>query len=221
MIIPFMMQLSGNALISYYLALVLDSIGIVDSKTQLVINGTLQIWGFLIAVACSMLVDKAGRRPLFLIGMAGMLGAYIIWTILSARAQQTNYDNKGLSGGVLLMIYIFQFFYLMEISPFSLRSKTSMIYSLNTQISSIFNGFVNPVALKNIGWKYYIVYCVVLACEFVIVYFFFPETKGYGLEEVAVLFDGNDAVVGNGLPETSEDEKLGGTLTQLESVTSK
>ncbi|KAL4925245.1 uncharacterized protein BDV17DRAFT_294640 [Aspergillus undulatus] len=46
---------------------------------------------------------------------------------------------------------------------------------------------MNPVALQNIGWRYYIFYVVWLAVDFAIVFFTFPETLGYALEVTAVL----------------------------------
>ena len=36
---------------------------------------------------------------------------------------------------------------------------------LCVDLALFFNQYVNPIALNNIGWKYYIVYCVWLACE--------------------------------------------------------
>lgn len=53
-----------------------------------------------------------------------------------------------------------------------------------------FNTFVNPIALDAIGWRYYIVFIVVLVLFAVTAFFFYPETKGYSLEQVAVIFDG-------------------------------
>ena len=41
--------------------------------------------------------------------------------------------------------------------------------------------------LKNIGWKFYIYYCVWVFIVFLIVYFFFVETAGPTLEELAYL----------------------------------
>jgi hypothetical protein len=52
---------------------------------------------------------------------------------------------------------------------------------------------VNPIGLENIGWKYYIVFCCFLVVIITTVYFTFPETKGYSLEEIATIFDGPDA----------------------------
>jgi hypothetical protein len=61
----------------------------------------------------------------------------------------------------------------------------------------IFNGYANPVAMEAISWRYYIVYICVLAVEVVLVFFFFPETKGKTLEEVAFIFDGESAFGNN------------------------
>ena len=55
--------------------------------------------------------------------------------------------------------------------------------------------FVNPVGMENLGWKYYIVFCCFLAVFLVITYFFFPETKGRSLEEIAEIFDGPRAAI--------------------------
>jgi MFS family permease len=64
---------------------VLELIGITDSKTQLLINGILQIINFITAVGMCFFVDRIGRRKLFLISTAGMLGTFIVWTICSSR----------------------------------------------------------------------------------------------------------------------------------------
>lgn len=204
--IPAMLQWSGNALTSYYLTKVLNSIGITNSKTQLIINGTMQIWGFLSACFFATLVDKAGRRRLFLVGMSGMGISYIVWTICSALNEETGFKHTGYAGAVLAMIYIFSFWYhacspigatyIMEVTPYSLRAKASMLYQLTGNLAGIYNSFANPVAMEAISWKYYIVWCVAIGIHLVLIWFFFPETKGRALEEVAEIFDGPDAAAG-------------------------
>lgn len=42
---------------------------------------------------------------------------------------------------------------------------------LFVNLALFFNNYVNPVALADINWKYYIVYCCWLAVELTIVYF--------------------------------------------------
>lgn len=54
----------------------------------------------------------------------------------------------------------------------------------------------NPIAWKNLPkhWNLTLFYTLWICVELVFVYFFYIETKGPTLEEVAKLFDGEDAV---------------------------
>lgn len=70
--IAFFSQWSGNGLVSYYLNKVLNGIGIKDTETQTLINGILQIYNYITAIVGALVVDKAGRRTLFLTSTAGM-----------------------------------------------------------------------------------------------------------------------------------------------------
>jgi hypothetical protein len=78
-----------------------------------------------------------------------------------------------------------------------MRAKTWAFVLLTIQVASIFGGYVNPVGLENIGWKFYVYYCVWVAFVFVIVYFFFVETSGPTLEELAYLFEGKEGMQRN------------------------
>lgn len=62
-------------------------------------------------------------------------------------------------------------------------------------VAIFFNTFVNPIALERIGWKYYFVFIVVLLVMAFTIYFFYPETRGHTLEQMAVIFDGERAEV--------------------------
>lgn len=89
-----------------------------------------------------------------------------------------------------------------EIWPYQLRARGMALVQLSTYAALMFNVFVNPIALDAIGWKYYIVFAVILVGVTLTVYFFYPETKGHTLEEMAVIFDGPAAAAiapGHGL----------------------
>lgn len=64
-------QWSGSGLISYYFSKVMDSIGITDTTTQFVINGILTLWSLIVSLCCASVVDKVGRRPMFLAATSG------------------------------------------------------------------------------------------------------------------------------------------------------
>ncbi|CAI5759396.1 unnamed protein product [Candida verbasci] len=206
----FFMQLSGNGLVSYYLNKVLDTIGITDANSQLKINGYLMLYNLVISWFTNSMVHFFKRRTLFLASLSGMLVCYIIWTILSARFAIGGYQDQSLAKGVLAFIFLFYFcynagcngapfLYVTEILPYSHRAKGLNLFSGLNNLFIIYNGFVNPVAMDAIEWKYYIVYCCILACEVVIVYFFYVETATYStLEEISAAFgDDPDHIVAN------------------------
>lgn len=103
--IAFFSQWSGNGLVSFYLNKVFDSIGITDPTTQLLINGILQIWNLAIAMTASFLVDRLGRRFLFLTSCCGMLLFFTLQTICSALFAQ--HGSQGAAHAVIAFIFLF------------------------------------------------------------------------------------------------------------------
>lgn len=182
----FFSQWSGNGLVSYYLHVVLDQIGYTDPTTQDVINGVLSIWNGIVAVTMCFFVDKLGRRPLFLISTTGMVFSFTALTICAARYNIAK--TAGAANGVVGFIYIFYTFYniawsgllvgyTVEILPYNIRAKGMTVVWLAVDLALFFNQYVNPIALQNITWKYYIFYCVWLVFELAVVYIFFVETR--------------------------------------------
>ena len=203
MFLPVLMQLSGNGLVSFYLPKVMVTIGITDPDRQLQINGCLMIYNLVVAIFIASVAGYFRRRTMFLFATIGMVMTFLIWTILSAINEQRDFKDKSFANGVLAMIFLFYvafnaganglpFLYLTEVLPYSHRAKGINIVQGVLQVISIFNGFVNPIAMDAISWTYYIVYCCVDMVEVITVYFMFPETSGYTLEEVTKVF-GDDA----------------------------
>ena len=46
--------------------------------------------------------------------------------------------------------------YTLEILPYSLRAKGFNVFNFTISVALIFNQYVNPIALDNISWKYYV-----------------------------------------------------------------
>lgn len=198
-------QWCGNQLMSSYLALVLNDVGITNPETQNLINGGLQLYNFAVAVGSATLVDRLGRRFLLLTSTSGMLGAFVIWTILAARNQIQDVGNQGLGIGVVVMVFVFYTFYnfamnplpiayLIEVLPYTLRAKGLSVFNLAQYGSGMFNGFVNPIALRDLRWKYYIVFVCALCLWLAVFYYLYPETRGMTLEEVSKVFDNTEAL---------------------------
>lgn len=72
-------QWSGNTVVSYYLVLVLNGVGITNATHPSLINRGLQIFNLFATISCgAMLVDKLGQRFLFVWSAAGMTLAYVV-----------------------------------------------------------------------------------------------------------------------------------------------
>lgn len=201
MFIPCLMQLSGVGLVSYYLNLVLNSIGITGASEQLQINGFIMLFNTIISMIFASIVKFFKRRHVFLTSLVSMLVCYILWTVLSALAEQRDYP-KTLSNGVLAFIFLYYasynlgmnglpILYMAESLPYTHRAKGLTIFQYVNAAALVYNGYVNPVAMNAISWKYYIVWCCALFVEFLVVLIFFPETnihKDVTLEEIGHIF---------------------------------
>ncbi|KAE8331425.1 general substrate transporter [Aspergillus sergii] len=197
-IVGFYGSWAGNSVISYYLSLVLNTIGIEDVASQTLINALLQLFSWLCAVFAGAVIDRVGRRPMWLISAVGMCLSFVLWTVLSSQFDATK--DKAIGRAVLAFIFIYTLFFTIGISPMSyaypielyqytLRGRGLSFSNSITMCGLILGMFVNPMALTSIGWRYYIVFCVLLGLMIVLVYFLFPETKGRTLEEIAEIFD--------------------------------
>ncbi|KAJ3547540.1 hypothetical protein NM688_g5395 [Phlebia brevispora] len=192
-------QWSGNGLVSYYINLILEGIGITQTDTKAAINGGLQVWNLIAAMTGAFLVDRVGRRPLFIISNIGMLIVFAVWTITTALFNELHLSSAGKA--TLPFVFLFYMFYdlayspmlisyTLEILPFSIRAKGFAVMNFVVSLTLAFNQFVNPWALTAMGWRYYLIYCAWLVIELVFVIAYIVETKGRTLEETAALFDG-------------------------------
>ncbi|KAJ9631893.1 hypothetical protein H2203_000293 [Taxawa tesnikishii (nom. ined.)] len=196
-------ELSGTGLTGYYLTKVLDDVGITDPRFQNRLNGIIGITNWIEASVFALLVDRIGRRPLFLASNSGMLCTFAIWIALTALQNKTG--SIALGRGVICMIFFQNFFYNLcwvslslaypvEILPYRIRANGVMVQSLATNLALFFGQYVNPIGIDRAGWKYYLLYEGLLVLWLIIVYFFFIETKGATLEEIVRTFDGDEAI---------------------------
>lgn len=219
--------------VSYYLALILTSVGITSVTQQTLLNGFLQLWNLLIAVIAASMVDRLGRRFLFLTSAVGMLCSYIVITGLSGSFANTGVTAVGTAVIPFLFIY-YAFYdiaftpllvaYPVEIWPYGLRARGVAVTLTSTLAAVFFNIFVNPIALQAIAWKYYIVYIVMGFLIITTIYYTYPETRGHSLEEMARIFDGDSAEVpqdGAILNKIQQQEEVGDECIHVEIITEK
>ncbi|KAJ5193160.1 general substrate transporter [Penicillium cf. viridicatum] len=201
--LSFFDQWVGNGLLSYYLTIILNSVGVTKTSDQLLISACLQVWNLPWAVVGALSVDRMGRRVLFLLSAIIMFVSYVLLAALYGSFSYT----QNTSTGFAFIPFVFVYFagydialtplltsYPVEIWPFRLRSRGLMVTWMSCIIAIIFNTFVNPIAFEAIGWKCYIVYIVLLVAYLLVVFFFYQETRGHTLEQMALVFDQADAL---------------------------
>ncbi|EHK39347.1 hypothetical protein TRIATDRAFT_288149 [Trichoderma atroviride IMI 206040] len=135
------------------------------------INRGLRIYNWFLSIAGAMLAEKVGRRRLFILSSSIMLLFMIL--ILTCSAVFANTGNT--SSGIAVIVFLFLFLggyvigftpipilYVNEIWPTELRAKGASVYWLSQTLAICFNQYVNPIALREIQWRYYFVYIGVL-----------------------------------------------------------
>ena len=210
----------NSGVVSYYLFLILETVGITSVTQQTLLNGFLNVWNLLLAVCAALFIDIVGRRKLFLLSCAIMLVAYIIITALSGSFAERGSKAVGIAvsiaesskkrvrvnicthsrlqaipflfvfnGGYGIAFTPISTAYMTEIWPFALRTRGVALYSMVLYMALLYNLFVNPIALAAIAWKYHIVFISILLAAIVTIFFTYPETRGYTLEGMAIVFD--------------------------------
>lgn len=218
-------NICGNGVVSYYLVAVLRQVGITSSPAQAGINGAMSVCNFLSSIVGASLVERFGRRPLFLTALSGMLASFAIITGLSGG--YATHHQSAVGTALVPFIFIFMMFYSSaltpipylynpEILPTSLRAKGLSLHTIVTGLCLVFNNFVNPIALAAIQWKLYIVYDVVLVVTLALFYFFVRETRGLTTEEAAMVYETDEVkaeapvLIDIGRQEAKDDAADGG-----------
>jgi MFS family permease len=98
-------QWAGNGVVSYYLPLMLSTVGIKTVSQQTLISACLNVWNLLWAIAAALYVDRLGRRFLFLASASIMLVSFIVITGLSGSFATNPVPAVGVS--VIPFIFIF------------------------------------------------------------------------------------------------------------------
>ncbi|KAK4097740.1 MFS general substrate transporter [Parathielavia hyrcaniae] len=211
-------QYSGNALFSNYMNAIYVGAGITDQNQKLAMSTGKTILDLIVTIAAALNVDRFGRRPLFLISMVGMVMSFVCWTITGAIYENSGELDVQAGYAQLVFIWIFGIFYdigfsgllvayALEILPFHLRAKGMMIMNITVQAMLAISNQTNKIAWENLPnhWNFMLFYTMWDLCELVFVWFFYVETKGPTLEEIARIFDGDGAVAHIDMNEVQKD----------------
>ncbi|KAI0830453.1 general substrate transporter [Hypoxylon sp. FL0890] len=191
-------QFSGNNIISYYLPLMLDGIGITDTNMKLILNIVYSVIGWVFSVAGARLHDVVGRRKMLLGSTLGM--TICLALVAAGAAGKVEYGNSAAATMSIVFIFVFgaifatgytpmQPIYPAEVVSNKMRAKAMGTFKLTAGAAGFLNTFVGPIALSSIGYWFYVFFVFWDAFEMGFMYFFFVETKGMTLEELDAIFE--------------------------------
>jgi sugar porter (SP) family MFS transporter len=187
-------QMSGINLITQYAPIIFqESIGMSRSVSQLVAGFNSLEYMF----ACILpifYIERVGRRKVL---MWGAFGQAMTMMVLAITVHNGSY-GAGIVGAAMLFLFntIFAqgwltapWLYASEICTLQLRARGAAMASAGFWIINFAVVEFTPSAIKNIGYRTYIIFAVFNIVFIPTVYFFFPETTNLRLEDVDYLFE--------------------------------
>ena len=153
-------------------------------------------------------MDRVGRKPLMITGVAGccvclIIEAAMIASFASPIAPVPN--EAGLRMGVAAF-YIFLVFYgcgidcagvvfYSEIFPNHIRAKGVAMAIATIALTDLAYLQATSTAFANIGWKFFLVFIIISGLGAIWAFFVLPETKGVPLEEIAAIFGDTEEIM--------------------------
>ena len=185
----FLIQITGINAIIYYSPRIFEAMGFTGNFALLGLPALVQVAGLAAVGTSLLLVDRLGRRPILLCGIAMMIAADIVMTAVFAR---------GLGGailgfaGVLLFIigYTMGFgslgwVYASESFPTRLRSMGSSTMLTSNLVGNAIVAAVFLTMLHSLGGAgTFALFAILAVVAFGFVYRYAPETKGRQLEDI-------------------------------------
>jgi SP family arabinose:H+ symporter-like MFS transporter len=179
-------QFSGINPILYYLNDIFQRAGFtkVSGDLQAVAIGATNL--VFTAVAMSI-IDKVGRKKLLIIGS---VGTFVCLTTISALFLTGKHQNLLLwpLGGFVAFFAVSQgsviWVYISEIFPNSVRAKGQSLGSFTHWLTCATLANFFPIVAVHTASAPFIFFSSMMVLQFIVVVWFFPETKGFTLEEL-------------------------------------
>jgi SP family arabinose:H+ symporter-like MFS transporter len=180
-------QLSGINAILYYLNDIFAAAGFsrMSGDLQAVAIGAVNLVATLIAMT---VIDNLGRKKLLLVGSVGtaLCLAGVSWVFFTNSHQAmlvwllaANIAFFAFSQGAVIWVYI------SEVFPTKVRSKGQSLGSSSHWIMNAAIAYTFPLLAKTSGGGYpFVFFAAMMALQFFVVLFFYPETKGVTLEQL-------------------------------------
>ncbi|GAB1733493.1 hypothetical protein D0864_10307 [Hortaea werneckii] len=189
----FFQQIGGcNAVIYYFPLLFENSIG-VSHNLALLLGGVNMIIYSIFATTSWFLVEKVGRRKLFLAGSIGQCCSMIL--VFACLIPGGTGPAKGAAVGFFTYIAFFgatwlplPWLYPAEINPIKTRAKANAVSTCSNWLWNFTVVMFTPPFTSASTFGCYLFFAIINALFIPTIYFFYPETAGRSLEEIDLIF---------------------------------
>ena len=181
-------QLCGINVVFNYTSVLFESIGFSkdDQLLETVFIGTINL---IFTILAMLLVDKLGRKPLMLIGAAGLAILYvIIANLLGIRSPNVSWFLLAAIGLYATSLAPVTWVLISEIFPNKVRAAAISVAVLCLWAAYFILTFTFPILYSKLQDKTFYIYAVVCVVGFLFVWFKVKETKGKTLEEMEGFF---------------------------------
>ncbi|EXJ72882.1 uncharacterized protein A1O5_04030 [Cladophialophora psammophila CBS 110553] len=202
LVICFMLQMfqqfTGIHVTAVYATVILtDNVGL-SLETSSLVAGFIQLAFFVGTLPPIFMIDRYGRRRLLLIGAIAMA---ICMSIFTAAIAVPTVATGRLALAMLILYELWfgatwnctPWIIAPEITPLHLRHVGGAICAFSEWLWTFVIVLITPAAIRNTGWRIYILFCIMCVVAFVFVWFFLPETAGKTLEEIDYIFATGEA----------------------------
>jgi len=186
-------QLAGLSLATFYAPTIFEFAGFHSASTAIFETVGVGIVFVVMSVVAMNLMDRMGRRPLMLLGLAGMCVGLVVLG-MTFYLQNTGEGFLGYLSVASLLFFVAAWtiglrsvvqLVISEIYPLSVRAiamseVTAVIWATYLIVTLTFLSLIDLLGRSDTFW----LYAVMCAVSFVYVYFYMPETKGLSLEEI-------------------------------------
>jgi sugar porter (SP) family MFS transporter len=187
----FLIQITGINAIIYYSPRIFAAMGFTGNLALLGLPALVQVAGLAAVFSALLLVDRLGRRPILLSGIAMMIAADIVLTVVFAQGL----GGPGLVFGFAgLLLFIFGYtmgfgslgwVYASESFPSRLRSIGSSTMLTSNLVANAIVAATFLTMLHSLGGAgAFAVFGALAVVALAVVYRYAPETKGRQLEEI-------------------------------------
>lgn len=189
----FFQQFTGcNAAIYYSTVLFRSNIRMSD-YLSLVMGGVFATVYALATIPSFFMIEKVGRRKLYLIGFLGQGLSFVI--TFACLINPTKENAKGAAVGIFLFITFFAFtilplpwIYPPEINPLRTRTVGAAASTCTNWICNFAVVMFTPLFASESGWGLYLFFALFNFIGLVVGYFFYVETAGRESEEIDIVY---------------------------------